>query len=136
VPRAIAIATGKPYREVYAALAAETHEYVRKWPRSKVAGWIRRSRNGRGFDPSYGVFSKIHDRYLSRLGWEFTPTKDRRVRLRADELPRGRIIVKVNRHLVAAIDGVIHDAFDSGGAGCRPVLGYYACISATRGGGR
>lgn len=32
-----------------------------------------------------------------------------KVRLRADELPPGRLIVKVSRHLVAVIDSAIHD---------------------------
>jgi len=47
------------------------------------------------------------------------------MRLRADELPSGRLVVRVNRHFAAVIDGVIRDTFDSGGAGRRPVLGYY-----------
>jgi hypothetical protein len=125
VPRAIAIATGKPYREVYEALVAATREYVRKRPRSRVARWIKRSRNGRGFDPAHGVYKKIYRRYVESLGWQFTSTKDRKVRLRADELPTGWLIVEVHRHLVTVIDHVIHDTFDSGGAGRRPVIGYY-----------
>jgi hypothetical protein len=125
VPRAIAIATGKPYREVYAELAAAIRKYVRRWPRSRLARWIKRSRDGRGFDPAYGVYVKIYRPYLESLGWQFTSTKDRKVRLRADELPTGRLIVGVHQHLVTVIDHVIHDTFDSGGAGCRPVIGYY-----------
>jgi hypothetical protein len=31
----------------------------------------------------------------------------------------------VHRHLVAVIDGVIHDTHNSGAAGCRPVIGYW-----------
>jgi hypothetical protein len=49
--------------------------------------------------------------------------------LRADELPPGRLIVLVHRHLVAVIDGVIHDTYNSGGKGHRPVRGYYAVRS-------
>jgi hypothetical protein len=41
-------------------------------------------------------------------------------------LPPGRLIVSVNGHLVALIDGVIHDTYDSGGAGKRPVQGYWS----------
>lgn len=124
VPRAIAIATGKPYRKVYETLVARTHEYVRRWPRSKVAGWIRRSRDGRGY-----CYDTIYGRYLKSLGWQYTSTKDQKVRLRADELPPGRLIVLVHRHLVAVIDGVIHDTYNSGGKGHRPVRGYYAVRS-------
>jgi hypothetical protein len=129
VPRAIAIATGRPYREVYEALTAATHKYVRRWPRSLVAGWIRRSRDGRGFDPNYGCYDKIWQPYLESLGWQHTSTKDQKVRLRADELPPGRLVVRVHQHLVAVIDGVIHDTFDSGQKGHRPVRGYYAVRS-------
>jgi hypothetical protein len=131
VPRAIAIATGKPYREVYAELAAAIRKYVRRWPRSRLARWIKRRRDGRGFDPAYGVYVKIYRPYLESLGWQFTSTKDRKVRLRADELPSGRLIVEVHRHLVAVINQVIRDTSDSGGAGYRPVFGYY-----TAGGGQ
>jgi len=35
-----------------------------------------------------------------------------KVHLRADELPPGRLIVKVSRHLVAVIDSAIHDTYD------------------------
>jgi hypothetical protein len=89
VPRAIAIATGRPHREVYEALAAATRKYVLRWPRSHIAGWIRRSRGGHGFDPAYGCYERIYARYLASLGWQYTSTKDQKVRLRADELPPG-----------------------------------------------
>jgi hypothetical protein len=45
--------------------------------------------------------------------------------LRADELPPGRLIVEVHRHLVAVIDGLVHDTYNSGGAGRRPVKAFY-----------
>ena len=124
VPRAIAIATGKPYREVHKALVAATLHYV-KTHRTYLARWIRRSRDGRGFDPEYGSYQVIYGPYLESIGWRFTPTKNQKVRLRADELPSGRLIVRVHRHLVAVIDGVIRDTFNSGQAGRRPVTGYY-----------
>jgi hypothetical protein len=125
VIRAIAVATEKPYHEVHGALAAATIRYV-KTSRSRVAGWIKRSRGGRGLDPSHGSYDAIYRPYLASLGWRFVSTKNnRKVRLRADELPPGRLIVRVHRHLVAVIDGVIHDTFNSGQAGRRPVIGYY-----------
>jgi hypothetical protein len=48
-----------------------------------------------------------------------------RVHLRADELPTGRLIVVVSRHLTAVLDGVIHDTFDPSRQGTRCVYGYY-----------
>jgi len=124
VPRAIAIATKKPYREVHDALTAVTLHYVRTH-RNRIAGWIKRSRGGRGFDPANGSDSKVYGPYLKSIGWRFTSTKDRKVRLRADELPSGRLVVEVHRHLVAVIDGTIHDTWYCAGAGRRPVTGYW-----------
>jgi hypothetical protein len=131
VIRAIAIATGKPYREVRLELTAATLHYV-KTHRNRVVGWIKNSRRGRGFNPVNGSFDKVYRPYLESLGWQWTATASRvrgyrhsNVPLRADDLPSGRLIVQVNRHLVAVIDGAIHDTFDSGGAGRRPVYGFY-----------
>ena len=47
------------------------------------------------------------------------------VHLRADELPAGRIIASLSRHVVAVIDGVIHDIYDPSRDGTRCVYGYW-----------
>jgi hypothetical protein len=47
------------------------------------------------------------------------------VHLRANELPPGRLIVSVSKHLVGVIDGVIHDTHDCSRAGDRCVYGYF-----------
>jgi hypothetical protein len=124
VIRAIAIATGKPHHEVHQALIEETRRYVKKH-RNRVTGWIKNSRGGKGFDPIYGSYDDIYRPYLEALGWKHHSTEDRKVRLRAEDLPSGRLIVWVHRHIVAVIDGTIHDTFNSGGAGRRPVRGFY-----------
>jgi hypothetical protein len=122
VVRAIAIATGKPHREVHQELIEATRRYV-STHRNRVVGWIKHSRGGRGYDPIYGSYAEIYGPYLEKhLGWQRVSHK---VRLRADELPPGRLIVDVHRHLVAVIDGVIHDTYNSGGAGRRPVKAFY-----------
>jgi hypothetical protein len=123
VPRAIAIASGLPYREVLDALTLATSRYV-KIPQSWIARWIKRSRHGRGWDPAQGCYDTIYGNYLKSIGWQYTPV-DGRLHLRADEVPPGRLIIRVHRHLVAVIDGVIHDTHDSGFAGQRPVIGYW-----------
>ena len=48
-----------------------------------------------------------------------------KVHLRSDELPGGRLIVRTSRHLVAVIDGEIHDTYDPSREGTRCVYGYY-----------
>lgn len=47
------------------------------------------------------------------------------VHLNADELPKGRIVCQVSKHVVAVIDGVIHDTFDCSRNGSRCVYGYW-----------
>jgi len=45
--------------------------------------------------------------------------------LRADELPQGKLIVRLSKHLTAMIDGVIQDTHDPSRGGKRCVYGYY-----------
>jgi hypothetical protein len=107
VTRAIAIATGKPYKTVYDAL-------------NKLAGKsVART----------GVPRKIYEAYLLADGWRWVPTmlvgKGCKVHLLADELPKGKLIVRVSKHIVAVIDGVIHDTSDPSRGGSRCVYGYF-----------
>jgi hypothetical protein len=100
VTRAIAIATGKPYREVYDALNEHAH---------------RQRKRGKS-NARTGVYKVTRNKYLATLGWKWTPTMQIgsgcKVHLRADELPSGRLVVGLSRHDVAVIDGVIHDTHD------------------------
>lgn len=122
VTRAIAIATGKPYQEVYDAL-----NEVGKTERSS------KRRRGRKSSARTGVFKPTYRKYLESLGWRFTATMGIgtgcKVHLRADELPPGRLIVVVSRHLCAVIDGVIHDTHDPSREGTRCVYGYFQRIA-------
>ncbi len=72
---------------------------------------------------------KIYQPYLEDLGWWWKPTmrigSGCTVHLRADELPSGTVICKVSKHLVAVIDGVIHDTHDPSRDGTRCVYGYF-----------
>jgi hypothetical protein len=115
--RAIAIATGKPYQEVYDAMNA--------------VGKAERTRKGRPKGSARtGVSLKqsVHP-YLSALGWTWVPTmavgKGCKVHLRSDELPAGPLIVRVSKHMVAVIDGVINDIYDPSRGGTRCVYGYW-----------
>lgn len=124
VTRAIAIATGKDYQEVYNDLFkfgkefAETH-------RSRVAKKIQSN----GASPRNGVFDDVASPYLKSLGWKWIPTmfigQGCKVHLKADELPSGTIICTVSRHWVAVVDGVINDIFDCSRNETRCVYGYF-----------
>jgi uncharacterized glyoxalase superfamily metalloenzyme YdcJ len=118
VARAIAIATGKPYREVYDALnALAATERIGK----------RKKRKSSSRD---GVFPQTYSRYLLSLGWRWTPTMSIgsgcRVHLRASELPGGNLIVRLSRHLTAVIEGELHDTHDCSRGGTRCVYGYFS----------
>lgn len=120
VCRAIAIATCMPYQEVYDALNV-TAQGERMTKRRRLRG---RS-NART-----GVFKATRSRLLETLGWVWTPTmfvgQGCKVHLREGELPMGRLIVSVSRHLTAVIDGVIHDTHDPSHNGTRCVYGYWS----------
>ena len=117
VTRAIAIATRRPYREVYDDL----FEGARAKPDKRIAGGRR--------SPRDGVLPKVYRPYLERLGLPWTPTMSigsgTTVHLRSNELPPGRLIVRCSKHLTAVIDGMIHDTHDPSRDGTRAVYGYW-----------
>lgn len=104
VTRSIAIATGIPYQQVYDA--------INEWSQLE-----RNSRKRRGKSSARtGVYKATYQKYLRSLGWTFTPTMGFgtgcRVHLTDGELPDGRLIVSVSKHLTCVIDGVIYDTHD------------------------
>lgn len=106
VTRAVAIATGQPYADVYAALSKGTRcQRLTKRSKAKAS-----ARNG------VNVQRKWFKDYMASLGWTWVPTMGIgtgcTVHLVADELPAGRLIVAVSKHYTTMIDGVIHDTFD------------------------
>lgn len=105
--RAIANATGKDYQEVYKAL--------------KELNGGKSCRNG--------TPKSVSKKYLMRLGWVWHPTmqigEGCKVHLRAEELPKGTLIVQVSRHLTCVKDGVLIDTYDCSRDGERCVYGYW-----------
>lgn len=116
VVRAIAIASGIPYAEVYKA-CAEINATRRNGDK------VRSARNG------MRVQSAPFRRYMQSLGFVWTPTmrigQGCKVHLRDGEIPMGRLIVAVSKHYTAVIDGVIYDRFDPSRDGTRCVYGYW-----------
>lgn len=106
VTRAVAIAAELPYADVYTFV-------------NKQAANERPSKRGKKSNARSGVFTKRKwfDDYMSELGFKWTPTMSIgsgcKVHLSDGELPMGRLIVNISRHLCAVIDGVLHDAYDS-----------------------
>jgi hypothetical protein len=115
--RAIAIATGRSYQSVYDDMnawgAAE-----RRTKRRQTKGSART-----------GLYGTTIRKYMASIGWTWVPTmligSGCQVHLRGDELPAGPLVVGVSKHMVAVLDGVIHDTYDPSRDGTRCVYGYY-----------
>lgn len=123
VVRAIAIATGHPYQQIYDIV-------------NHAATFERTGKRKRGVsDARTGVYRTSIKRVMKSLGWTWTPTMQIGsgcvVHLRADELPPGRLVVSVSKHLTAVVDGVIHDTHDCSRRGTRCVYGYWQPGSAS-----
>lgn len=119
VTRAIAIASGRPYRDVYNDL----------FERARQDNERRRAKSTK-LSPRLGSQRGIYEPYLAELGWEWVPTmrigSGCQVHLAAGELPGDRpLIARLSRHVAAVIDGVVHDTYDPTAGGLRCVYGYF-----------
>lgn len=118
VCRAVAIATEKPYQEVY-DLVNQYGKTERKTKR----------RNSGPSSARTGVYKATTKKIMADLGFTWVPTMGIgtgcRVHLKADELPKGRIVANLSKHIVAVIDGVVHDTHDPSRGGTRCVYGYW-----------
>ena len=116
VTRAIAIATGTSYLDVYDSLNAMQKS-------------MRQTKRIAKSSARTGVNRRIYELYLAKRGWRFVPTMSIgsgcKVHLKASELPRGNIIVRLSGHLAAVIDGIIQDTYDCSRKESRCVYGYY-----------
>lgn len=123
VARAFAIATEQPYQEVYDLI----NELARR----------ERPRGGRTRSSArLGVHKATNHKLADALGMVWTPTMQIgsgcTVHLTTDELPMGRIVVQLSRHVAAVIDRVLHDTYDSSRDGTRCVYGYWSFPSTTQ----
>jgi len=122
VTRAVAIASGLKYQEVYDRLAEGNANQRRTKGQTKNAN-ARTARNG------ISTTRKWFKDYMIELGFEWTPTmtigSGCKIHLTPEELPDGRLVCRVSRHVVAVIDGVIQDTYDCSREGKRCVYGYW-----------
>ena len=115
--RALAIAADLTYQEAYDLINAYSKDE-------------KPSKRRRGKSSSRtGVHKVTFDKVLADLGWEWTPTmkvgSGCTVHVKKDELPEGRLILRLSKHYAAFIDGELHDSFDSSRNGTRCVYGYW-----------
>lgn len=118
VTRAIAIASGLDYADVYRDLFDLKREHA------EARGKAARS-------PRHGVARKLYEPYLFNLGFTWQPLmkvgSGCTVHLRADELaPFSTVLIaRLSRHLCAVIDGIVRDTYDPSRDGTRCVYGVY-----------
>lgn len=105
VTRSICIITGLPYQQVYDQLS---HGQVTQ----------RKTKRTRSRSAATGISTrrKWFDKYIEGLGFTWVPTmkvgQGCKVHLVVGELPMGKLLVNVSKHLTAVIDGVIYDTYD------------------------
>jgi len=123
VIRAIAIATDKDYLEVYKDIKEQNKLYAKN-NRDYVAKQIRQSSPS----PRNGVYTKVYKPYLQSLGWSYYATMGIgtgcKVHVKSEELPKGRLILSLSKHLTAMVDGVINDTYDCTRGGTRCVYSF------------
>jgi hypothetical protein len=124
VARSIAIATGKPYNEIYERLA-QGNQDQRQTKHSS-----RRYANGK-HTAAHGINTgrKWFKDYMTELGFTWTPTmqigQGCKTHLKAEELPSGRLVVAVSKHYTAVIEGIINDIYNPDRDENRCVYGYW-----------
>ena len=127
VVRSIAIVSGLPYQKVYDDLKFANIQYA-ETKRGRVAKSLQKSST-----PRNGVYKQVYRPYLESLGFKFVSTMGIgtgcKVHLSSEELPKGKIIARVSKHLCAVIDGVIQDTYDCSRNGTRCVYGYFVKVS-------
>jgi hypothetical protein len=133
VVRAIAIACELAYADVYHALHEATLADRVVMAKLELSYGAQARRHA---SPRAGVNPRVYRRYLRTIGWTWTPTmqigQGCTIHLDAHELPAGRLIVRLSRHVCAVIDGVPHDTHDPSRGGTRCVYGYWQCPASAR----
>lgn len=121
VTRAITIAAGLDYREVYDALYDANRAYA--------ARGARATRAVRDPSPRLGALPSVWKPYVESLGGIWTPAMSIgsgcKIHMAPGELPEGRLLVRLSRHVSAVLDGVVHDVYDPCRDGTRCVYGWH-----------
>ncbi len=117
VCRSIAIAAEKPYKEVY--------DKINEFAKCERTGKRKRGKS----NARTGVYANTIKKVMAYYGFEWVPCmqigQGCTVHLKAEELPKGRIVVSLSKHNAAVIDGVLHDIYDCSREGTRCVYGYF-----------
>ncbi len=115
--RAFAIATGKPYKEVYDDINA-------------LAKKERRGKRKRGISNARtGVYKNTAMKLAKQYGLTWVPVMKIgtgcTMHMKEDELPKGTLVVSLSKHYACVKDGVLYDTYDCTRNGDRCVYGYW-----------
>lgn len=128
--RSVAIATQMPYREIYTFVNAVAKEMKAKQQSKELKQTKKQRCWGSLGDARRGVKKPLFHEVMCRLGWKWTPTmrygQGCKVHLSREELPGGRLVCRVTKHMVAVVDGVIRDTYDPSRDSTRCVYGYFS----------
>jgi hypothetical protein len=115
--RAISIATGTCYKEVYEKI----NELGKK---EKIGKRKKKKSNART-----GVYAETIEKYMDLVGWKWVPCmkigSGCTMHLKFTEVPDGKIIVRLTKHFAAVIDKVLNDTYDCSRNGTRCIYGYW-----------
>jgi hypothetical protein len=124
VARAVAIASGRPYIEVYNELA-ELNASMRMTKHRRKRGAAGQRTASRGI----WTKSKPFKDYMTAMGFTWTPTMQIgsgcKVHVREDELPKGWLVLALSKHYTAVVHGVLYDEYDCSRDGTRCVYGIW-----------
>ena len=124
VTRSICIASGLPYQKVYDDL----YKFSTNWRLNSNSRYAKVAKP-QNDSPRTGVLKDVYDPYIKSLGFKWIPTmkigSGCKVHLRKNELPNGRLIVRVSKHITSVVDKVINDTYDCSRGATRCVYGYY-----------
>lgn len=115
--RAVAIASGLPYQEIYDRINVLA-KLERRGKRKKTISNARE-----------GVHRSTMKRLMQEIGAEWVPTMQIgsgcTVHVRMHELPPGRLVLSLSKHFAACIDQVVYDTHDPSRDGERCVYGFW-----------
>lgn len=122
VCRAITIASGLPYEQVYKSLSNGNLT-------QRKSKHVRSSYNKKTASHGINVRRKWFKDYMRSIGFSWVPTmligQGCKVHLKAEELPTGKLVLLVSKHYTAVIDGILNDTYDCSRDETRCVYGYY-----------
>lgn len=114
--RAISTATEQSYDVVYDSL-------------NNLIKTAKQTKKVKGKSARTGTPLKLIHKYMDSIGWEWiacmTIGSGCKVHLKESELPKGRIVCRVSKHLTCVIDGVLHDTWDCSKNETKCVYGYW-----------